>query len=100
VDQLEREGRDLTQAFAGLASVASGLTGTPRSAANGCGAPRRSGSSVTNETERVEAERETFESSIAQAELMVRAAERNEGKTAIHAPISGTLSETQLASST
>jgi multidrug resistance efflux pump len=97
VDQLEREGRDLTQAFAGLASVTSGLTGTPAERREWVRSAEEKRQLATNETERVEAERETFESSIAQAELMVRAAERAEGKTAIHAPISGTLSESQLA---
>ena len=97
VDQLEREGRDLTQSFAGLASVARGLTGSPAERREWVRSAEEKRQLQTNETERVEAERETFASSIAQAELIVRAAERNEGKTAIHAPISGTLSETQLA---
>jgi multidrug efflux pump subunit AcrA (membrane-fusion protein) len=97
VDQLERESRDLTQSFAGLASVTRGLTGSPAERREWIRDAEEKRQLLTNETERVEAERETFASSIAQAELMVRAAERNEGKTAIHAPISGTLTESQLA---
>jgi len=97
VDQLERESRDLTQSFGGLATVARGVTGSPEERREWVRSAEEKRQLLANETERVEAERETVESSIAQAELLVRAAERSEGKTAIHAPISGTLSETQLA---
>ncbi len=94
VDQLEGEGRDLTQSFAGFAR---GLTGSPTERREWVRTAEERRQLLANETERVEAERETVESSIAQAELLVRAAERHEGKTTIHAPITGTLSETQLA---
>ncbi len=97
VDKLERESRDLTQSFEGLVSIAHGVTGSPAERREWVRSAEEKRQLLANETERVEAERETVESSIAQAELLVRAAERHEGKTAIHAPISGTLSETQLA---
>jgi multidrug resistance efflux pump len=97
VDQLERETRDLSQGFSGLASVARGLTGSPAERREWVRAAEEKRQLLANESERVETERETVESGISQAELVVRAAERNEGKTAIHAPISGTLSETALA---
>ena len=97
VDQLEREIRDLTQSFAGLASVARGMTGSPVERREWVRSAEEKHQLLAHETERLEAEREAVASSIAQAELVVRAAERNEGKTAIHAPITGTLSETQLA---
>ena len=93
VDQLEREGRDLTQSFAGPRVGGAGLDGLASGRREWVRSAEEKRQLQTNETERVEAERETFASSIAQAELIVRAAERNEGKTAIHAPISGTLSE-------
>ena len=97
VDQLEREVRDLTQSFAGLASVARVTTGSPAERREWVRSAEEKRQLLAHETGRVEAERESVASSIAQAELVVRAAERNEGKTAIHAPITGTLTETQLA---
>lgn len=97
VDQLERECRDLAQSFDGLASAARGWKGSPAERREWVRSADERRQLLANETERVEAERETVESGIAQAELAVRAAERHEGKTAIHAPISGTLSETTFA---
>ena len=97
VDQLERESRDLAQSFSSVATVTRGLVGSTGDRREWVRTAEEKRQLLANETERVEAERETVQSSIAQAELLVRAAERNEGKTAIHAPISGTLSETQLA---
>jgi hypothetical protein len=94
---LERESRDLSQSFTGVSTVTRGLVGSPSDRREWVRNAEEKRQLLANETERVEAERETVESSIAQAELLVRAAERNQGKTAIHAPISGTLSETQLA---
>jgi hypothetical protein len=81
----------------GVATVTRGLVGSTGDRREWVRTAEEKRQLLANETERVEAERETVQSSIAQAELLVRAAERNEGKTAIHAPISGTLSETQLA---
>ncbi len=97
VDQLERESRDLTQSFSGMTTVTRGMTGSPAERREWVRTAEEKRQLLSNETDRVEAERQTVASSISQAELMVRAAERNEGKTAIHAPISGTLSETGLA---
>lgn len=97
VSQLERESRDLGQSFTALASAARAWKGSPAERREWVRSAEERRQILANETERVEAERETVESSIAQAELLVRAAERNEGKTAIHAPISGTLTENALA---
>jgi multidrug resistance efflux pump len=97
VSQLERESRDLGQSFTALASAARAWKGSPAERREWVRSAEERRQILANETERVEAERETVESSIAQAELLVRAAERNEGKTAIHAPIGGMLTESALA---
>jgi multidrug efflux pump subunit AcrA (membrane-fusion protein) len=97
VNGLEHEGRDLEHSFEGLASAARGWKGSPVERREWVRSAEEKRQLLANETQRVEAERETVASGIAQAELAVRAAERNEGKTAIHAPISGTLAESALA---
>ena len=97
VSQLERESRDLAQSFTALAASARAWKGSPAERREWVRSAEERRQILANETDRVEAERETVESGIAQAELLVRAAERNEGKTAIHAPIGGVLTETTLA---
>ncbi len=97
VSQLERESRDLGQSFAALATAARGTKGSPAERREWVRSAEERRQILENETARVEAQRETVESGIAQAEITVRAAERNEGKTAIRAPIGGILSETALA---
>ena len=97
VNELERESRDLQQSFDGLASAARGWKGSPAERGEWVRSANEKRQLLANEAQRVEAERETVASAIAQAELAVRAAERNEGKTEIHAPISGTLAESALA---
>jgi multidrug resistance efflux pump len=97
VNGLEGEGRDLEHGFDSLASAARGWKGSPAERREWVRSAEEKRQLLANETQRVEAERETLASGIAQAELAVRAAERNEGKTAIHAPMSGTLAETALA---
>ena len=52
---------------------------------------------LENESERLEAQRASVASKIAMAELAVRAAERHQGKTAIRAPIRGTLAGEPLS---
>jgi hypothetical protein len=97
IHQLEREAMDLAQGFRTLASSARGLTGSPAERHELVRSAEESRRLLANEAERLEAERTSFESGIAQAELAVRAAERHQGKTAIRAPIDGTLSEADLA---
>lgn len=97
VSQLERESRDLAQSFTALAAAARAWKGSPAERREWVRSAEERRQILANETDRVEAERETVESGIAQAELLVRAAERNEGKTSIHAPIGGVLTETTLA---
>ena len=97
VNELERESRDLAQSFDVLASAARGWKGSPADRREWVRSAEEKRQLLANETQRVDAERETVASAIAQAELAVRAAERNEGKTAIHAPMSGTLSESAVA---
>jgi multidrug resistance efflux pump len=97
IHQLEREAMDLAQGFRTLASSARGLTGSPAERHELVRSAEESRRLLANEAERLEAERTSFESGIAQAELAVRAAERHQGKTAIRAPIGGTLSGAGLA---
>jgi multidrug resistance efflux pump len=97
LNQLERETMDLAQSFRALASTARGLAGSPAGRRERVRAANESLQILANEGERLEAERRTVESGIAQAELAVRAAERQQDKTAIRAPISGTLSGGGLA---
>jgi multidrug efflux pump subunit AcrA (membrane-fusion protein) len=97
VNGLERESRDLEHSFDGLASAARGWKGSPAERREWVRGAEEKRQLVANEAQRVEAERQTVASAIALAELAVRAAERNEGKTEIHAPISGTLAESALA---
>ena len=97
ISQLERETMDLSQSFRALASAARGLAGSPAERRERVRAAEESRQLLANEGERLEAERRAVESGIAQAELAVRAAERNQDKTAIRAPIGGTLSGPGLA---
>jgi hypothetical protein len=97
VNELERQSRDLEQSFEGLASAAHGWKGSPAERREWVRSAEEKRQLLANETARVEAERETVASGIAQAEVAVRAAERSEGKTAIRAPMSGTLAESTLA---
>jgi multidrug efflux pump subunit AcrA (membrane-fusion protein) len=97
VNELEGESRDLAQSFDGLASAARGWKGSPTERHEWVRSAEEKRQLLENEAQRVEAEREAVASAIGQAELAVRAAERNEGKTAIHAPMSGTLAESALA---
>jgi multidrug resistance efflux pump len=97
VNQLERETMDLARSFRALASAARGLAGSPAERRERVRAAKESRQLLANEGERLEAERRAVESGIAQAELAVRAAERQQDKTAIRAPISGTLSGGGLA---
>jgi len=97
VDKLERESRDLAQSFAGLVTIARGTTGSASERREWVRSADEKRQLLAKETERLESERETVEAKIAEAVLAVRAAERNEGKTTIHAPIGGILSECQLA---
>jgi multidrug efflux pump subunit AcrA (membrane-fusion protein) len=97
VNELEGESRDLGQSFDGLASAARGWKGSPTERHEWVRSAEEKRQLLENEAQRIEAEREAVASAIGQAELAVRAAERNEGKTAIHAPMSGTLAESALA---
>jgi len=97
VNDLERLTRDLAQSFDGLASAARGWKGSPAERGEWVRGAEERRQLLANEAQRVEAERQAVASAIAQAELAVRAAERNEGKTEIHAPMTGTLAESVLA---
>jgi multidrug resistance efflux pump len=92
VHQLEREAMDLAQSFRGLTASGRSLAGSPAERAERVRAAEEARRLLANEAERLETERASVTSTIAQAELAVRAAERHSGKTAIRAPIRGVLS--------
>ena len=97
IHQLEREAMDLAQSFRGLTASGRSLAGSPADRRERVRAAEEAGRLLANEAERLEAERGSVASSIAQAELSVRAAERHTGKTAIRAPIGGVVSGAGLA---
>ena len=95
--QLEREAMDLAQSFRGLTASGRSLAGSPAERSERVRVAEEARRLLANEGERLETERASVASTIAQAELAVRAAERHSGKTAIRSPIRGVLSGAVLA---
>src|SRR5690606_32337247 len=88
---LERETMELAQGFRVLSSSVRSLLGSRAEHDERVRSAEEIRRLLANEAERLEAERASVLSEIAAAELAVRAAERHQGKTAIRAPIRGTL---------
>src|SRR5262249_52141508 len=95
--QLEREAMDLAQTFRTLAASGRSLAGTPAERHERVRAADESARLLANEGERLEAERASVAGGMGQAELAVRGAERNTGRTAIRSPIRGVLTGAGVA---
>jgi multidrug resistance efflux pump len=95
--ELEREAMQLAQSFRALSGGARALLGSPAEQSERVRSAEESQRLLFSESGRLEAERASVSSDIAAAEIAVRAAERHQGKTAIRAPIRGTLAGESLA---
>jgi multidrug resistance efflux pump len=95
--ELERETMDLAHNFRALSGSARTLLGSRAEQSERLRGAEESRRLLANESERLEAQRTSVTSEIAAAELVVRAAERHQGKTAIRAPIQGTLAGESLS---
>jgi multidrug resistance efflux pump len=95
--ELERETMELTHRFRALSASARTILGSPDEQSEHVRGAEENRRLLASEAERLEAERAGVASEIAAAELAVRSAERNQGKTVIRAPIWGTLAGTSLA---
>jgi multidrug resistance efflux pump len=95
--ELERETMQLSHGFRALAGSARVLLGSRAEQSERVRGAEESRRLLANESERLEAERSSITSEIARAELAVRTAERHQGKTAIRAPIRGTLAGEPLS---
>jgi multidrug resistance efflux pump len=95
--ELEREAMELAQTFRALSASARSVSGSPAEQGERVRRAEESRRLLASESERLEAERTGVESEIATAELTVRSAERHQGKTAIRAPIRGTLAGEPLS---
>src|SRR5262249_10456583 len=83
--------------FRTLSASARSILGSPDEQSEHLRGAEESRRLLASEGERLEAERSGVESEIAAAELAVRSAERNQGKTVIRAPIRGRIAGTSLA---
>ena len=95
--ELERETMELTHRFRAISASARTILGSPDEQSEHVRGAEESRRLLASEAERIEAERAGVASEIAAAELAVRSAERNQGKTVIRAPIRGTLAGSSLA---
>jgi multidrug resistance efflux pump len=95
--ELEREAMQLAHSFRALSGSARTVLGSPAEQSERVRGAEESRRLLASESERLEAERTSVESEIAAAELAVRSAERHQGKTAIRAPIRGTLAGESLS---
>ena len=95
--ELERETMELTHGFRALSASARTMLGSPAEQTEHVRGAEESRRLLASEAERLEAERSVVASEIAAAELAVRSAERNQGKTLIHAPIRGRLAGDALS---
>jgi multidrug resistance efflux pump len=95
--ELERETMELAHGFRALSGTARTVLGSPEEQSERVRGAEESQRLLESESERLEAERASVQSAIAAAELTVRSAERNQGRTVIRAPIRGTLAGTALA---
>jgi multidrug resistance efflux pump len=95
--ELEREAMALAHSFRALSGSARTVLGSPAEQSERVRGAEESRRLLASESERLEAERASVASEIAAAELGVRSAERHQGKTAIRAPIRGTLAGESLS---
>jgi multidrug efflux pump subunit AcrA (membrane-fusion protein) len=95
--ELEREAMELTHNFRVLTGSARTILGSPEEQIEHVRGAEETRRLLASESERLEAERSSVASAIAAAELTVRSAERRQGKTAIRAPIRGTLAGESLS---
>jgi multidrug resistance efflux pump len=95
--ELEREAMQLAHSFRALSGSARTVLGSPAEQSERVRGAEESRRLLASESERLEAERASVESEVAAAELGVRSAERHQGKTAIRAPIRGTLAGEPLS---
>jgi multidrug resistance efflux pump len=95
--ELEREAMQLAHSFRALSGSARTMLGSPAEQSERVRGAEESRRLLASESERLEAERASVASEIATAELGVRSAERHQGKTAIRAPIGGTLAGESLS---
>jgi multidrug resistance efflux pump len=95
--ELEREAMELAHSFRALMGSARTLLGSPEEQIEHVRGAEETRRLLASESERLEADRSSVESAVAAAELAVRAAERHQGKTAIRAPIRGTLAGESLS---
>ena len=95
--QLERETMNLSHGFRALAGSARVLLGSRAEQSERVRGAEESRRLLANESERLEAERSSITSEIEGAELAVRTAVRHHRKTAIRAPIQGTLAGDPLS---
>jgi multidrug resistance efflux pump len=95
--ELERETMELTHSFRTLSASARTILGSPEEQSEHVRGAEETRRLLASESERIEAERASVASEIAAAELAVRSAERNQGKTVIRAPIRGTLAGESLS---
>jgi len=95
--QLEREALELAHGFRAVSGSARTLLGSRAEQNERVRGAEESRQLLASESERIEAQRAGVVSEIATADLAVRAAERHQGKTAIRAPIRGTLAGESLS---
>jgi multidrug resistance efflux pump len=95
--QLERETLELAHGFRAVSGSARTLLGSRAEQNERVRAAEEIRRLLESESERIEAQRAGVASEIATADLAVRAAERHQGKTAIRAPIRGTLAGESLS---
>jgi multidrug resistance efflux pump len=95
--ELEREVMELAHNFRALSGSARTVLGSPTEQSERVRSAEESRRLLASESERLVAEQASVESDIAAAELAVRSAERHQGKTAIRAPIRGTLASESLS---
>ena len=95
--ELEREAMELTHSFRALSASARTILGSPAEQSERVRGAEEARRLLASESERLESERAGVVSEIAAAELAVRSAERNQGKTVIHAPIRGKLAGEPLS---
>lgn len=95
--ELEREAMELTHGFRALSASARTILGSPADQSEHVRGAEEARRLLASEAERLESERASVVSEIAEAELAVRSAERNQDKMVIHAPIRGKLAGDSLS---
>jgi len=95
--ELERETMELAHNFRAVSGSARAQLGSSSEQSERVRGAEESRRLLASESERLQGQRASATSEVAAAELAVRAAERNQGKTVIRAPIRGKLSGDSLA---